>query len=95
MFGGPVGMVGMGLSLVGTIMNLFGGSKTKTQVQTQKETFQVSSKIDITNKRLEMINRDVRAIKQTFETYILQESAYFSESTVSERFGIDSKRLLQ
>lgn len=88
--------IGVPMMIAGSIMSLFGGGKKKTsQTTVQEDTFKVASKIDITNKRLEMVNRDLRAIRQTFETYILKESAYFSENVVSEQFSIDSKRLAQ
>lgn len=90
--GGQV--VGLALMAAGMITSLFGSSKKKsTQVTTKEDTFTVGSKIDITNKRLEMVNRDLTAIRNTIETYILPESAYFSEASVADTFAVDKKRL--
>jgi len=53
----------------------------------------VASKIDVTNSELSIVNRNLVALRQTIETYILPESAYFaSKSNIDDEFSVDSRR---
>jgi hypothetical protein len=67
------------LMILGGILSLFGGlfGKKKTTTQVQEQTIQVGSKIDVTNKQLEIVNRNLVALRQTFEGFILPRSSYF------------------
>lgn len=86
------GVAGMALQLVGSLISAFSGGDKKVDVQTRTDTFKVASKIDITNQRLDIINRNLLAIKDTM-TYMLPESAYFSESVnISDQFSLHARR---
>ena len=88
--GGALGGI---LSLGGMILSLFGGSKKSTAIQEQTQTTQVASKIDVTNKTLNLINRNLVALNQAMTTYILPSSAYFSTATsLSDEFSLAARR---
>lgn len=95
LFAHPVGWVLGGLALGGMALGLFGGKNKKSrdiQIQTQTETQQVASKIDITNKQLEIVNRNLVGLKQVI-TYALPSSAYLSEKTnIEDEFSLSSRR---
>ena len=57
---------------------------------TTEQTRQVTSRIDVTNRELSWVNRNLSALRQDL-VYVLQKSAYFSERT-TESFSIDSRR---
>lgn len=85
--------VGMLMAGVGGIMQMSakGGTTTQIQEQTRTETRQVTSKIDITNKQLEVVNRNLVAMRESME-YIMTSSYYFRERTMEDRYAIDSQR---
>jgi len=85
---GPVGIV---LALGAMIYSLTATTKKWSQTQTQETTKQVGSKIDITNKQLEWVNRNLVALRQEI-TYIMPESAYFSEKQPENLFALNSMR---
>lgn len=92
----PVGWVLGGLALGGMALGLFGKKKKSTttdiQNQIQIEQQQVASKIDITNKQLEIVNRNLVALRQTI-TYILPSSAYTAEKTnIEDQFSLNKRR---
>jgi hypothetical protein len=66
----------------------------QTSTTTQTTNTVVSSKIDITNKNLEIINRNLIALKNSVETYILPNSAYFSakSNTLEDQWALMSSR---
>lgn len=85
----PIGAAMMG---VGMIMGMFNKRK-KTEVQEQTREIRLGSKIDITNKELEFVNRNLIALRATMETYIMPESAYFSEKrNLEDEFSMSSRR---
>jgi TP901 family phage tail tape measure protein len=86
---GPLGLVaGAGL----TIASMFGGKKKVTE-QTQEQTVQIASRIDVTNKKLDVVNRNLVALRAAFETYVLPESAYFSEArNIADNFSLHQRR---
>jgi TP901 family phage tail tape measure protein len=95
MFGGPIGagigaLVGGGISLLGLLKK----PKKTTTVQEETKTFQVASKIDVTNKELQYVNRNLVALRQDIKTYILPSSAYFSENrnTIADQFSLSASR---
>jgi hypothetical protein len=52
----------------------------------------VASRIDVTNAKLELINRNLIALRQDL-TYILPQSAYFAEKrNLEDNFSLDSRR---
>jgi len=90
---------GAGIMLLGLLAGLFGGSSKKSQSQTttsveSRTTEQaVASKIDVTNKQLELVNRNLVAMKATFETYVLPESAFYAEKrNMEDQFSLHARR---
>jgi len=90
---GPVGWIGLGIMAVGMALGMFGGkdsSWSKTETKTSER--RISSRIDITNKNLEVINRNLVALRQEL-TYIMPRSYYFSErDTVEDDFSLSRRR---
>jgi len=91
-------VVGWVLLVVGvllTIASLFmkGKKSEQTSSESKSSEMKVSSKIDITNKQLEIVNRNLVALKNTITTYILPASAYFAEKYgLDEQFAVNSRR---
>jgi len=76
------------LSFLSPFMPLLGGwlgglfeGKKEPQIERKEEdrTTRVESKLDITNKQLEWVNRNLVALRSTMEPYPMPESFYFSE----------------
>jgi TP901 family phage tail tape measure protein len=89
---GPVGwaMLGVGLVIASMIPSLFSKGSESTSSQTSSSV--VSSKINVTNKNLEIINRNLVALRTDIKTYILPNSSYFSAKTsLDEEFSISSR----
>jgi len=78
---------------VGSVMQMFApkDKKVQTKIEEKTETKQVTSRIDISNKQLQLVNRNLLALKDEL-TYIMQTSYYFRERNVEDRFAIDSQR---
>jgi len=90
---GPVGwaMMGVGLMIAAMIPSLLGGEE-KTSTETKTTENKISSRIDVTNKNLEIINRNLIGLRTDIRTYILPSSAYFSSKTsLDEEFSIASR----
>jgi hypothetical protein len=90
---GPVGwaMLGVGMVVASMIPSLLGG-KEKTSVETKTSETKISSRIDVTNKNLDLINRNLIALRTDIRQYILPNSAYFSSKTsLDEEFSISSR----
>lgn len=91
----PVGWtIAIGTTVAGMLMGTLGGKKSsQTQIETRVTESRISSKIDISNKQLEIVNRNLVALRASFETYILPNSAYFAEKTnLSDQFAMSSMR---
>ena len=87
--------VGWALLAASAVMMVMGSSKKKeqTSVEVQTHESRISSKIDISNKQLEIVNRNLVALRTALETYILPQSAYFSEKTnIEDEFALSSLR---
>ena len=83
-----------GILMAGSMLMQMFGKREKTRettVETRTQTKQVTSRIDISNKQLELVNRNLLALKDEI-TYIMQASYYFRERNVEDRFAIDSQR---
>lgn len=92
---GPVGtVVGavVGAAAAG-IAALFRKSKRNIEVQEETRDIQIASKIDVTNNKLDIVNRNLISIKQSFDTYVLPSSAFFGEKrNLEDQFSIASRR---
>lgn len=84
--------LGMLLSLGGMFGGMFGRKKERS-VEERHEEYSVASKIDVTNKELSIVNRNLVAMKNMWAEYILPSSAYFSESrNISDQFSLHARR---
>ena len=82
-------------AITGGILGFLGKGDKKGEAG-DEQTVRVTSKIDITNKELQMVNRNLIGIRRGFEGYIMPESAYFRERTqVESRFQLNEMRGLQ
>jgi len=91
-FLGPLGLAIMAVLMIASLF-MKGPKQTSTQVQTSET--KVGSKIDISNKKLELINRNLIALRNTLETYSLATSAYFSEKqygNIDSEFALSTRR---
>jgi TP901 family phage tail tape measure protein len=89
---GPVGWIALAAVAAGLALTMFssGGEKTSTESRTSTNT--ISSKINVTNKQLELVNRNLIALRTDIRTYILPSSSYFSaKSSLDEEFSISSR----
>jgi len=85
-----MGPLGLGLTFASM---LFSMGKTREQVQEQQRTMQVASRIDVTNKTLDIINRNLIALRSDIRTYILPESAAFAEKqNIEDQFALNARR---
>jgi hypothetical protein len=78
-----------------------GVTNTAMQFKKQKNTTtssstadaQIASKINVTNRNLEIINRNLVALRSDVRTYMLPGSAYFStKRSLDDEFALDSMR---
>lgn len=89
--GGPIGAV-IGAT-VGTVYGFIRGAQSKTTTETQQQTVEITSAIKVSNKELQLVNRNLEGIRRGFEGYWMRTSAYFSERPgVEERFNLDRQR---
>lgn len=80
MAGAMFGPIGMGVgAIVGGLLGAFGSKKDTPE--TQEQTNQITSKIEITNKKLDITNRNLSAIRDKATPYALPESHYFSSDS--------------
>ena len=94
-FWNPVGWILLIVAALMMIGSLFMKDKKAEQESSESRNTEqkVSSKIDITNKQLEIVNRNLVALKNTITTYILPSSAYFAEKMgLDEQFAVNSRR---
>jgi hypothetical protein len=68
------------------------GSK-QTSVQTQTQESKLATKIDISNKSLEMINRNLVDLKSIMTTFVLPDSAYYgTKRNIEDQFSLSARR---
>jgi hypothetical protein len=80
-------------AVVGGTVGFIQGAKSKTEEERLQYNKTIASNINITNNKLDIVNRNLLAIKASIETYILPESSYFSEKNSAElQFSINSSR---
>ena len=79
-FGGPVGVMIGGLigSMVGGLFDQ-GGEEEQIDRKEEQRTTRIASKLEIANKQLEWVNRNLVALRTEQEPYPMPESAYFAE----------------
>ncbi len=84
--GGPIGAV------LGGLYGAIRGGQSKTTEEIQNQTFQVSSRLEVSNKQLQMVNRNLVALRSEL-TFILKPSSYFSEKSggLEDEFSLASK----
>ena len=88
---GPVGWIlAIGLLIAGMFMS----SKAKSvSQQSQTTDNRISSKIDVTNQNLEVINRNLVDLKTAVTTYVLPTSVYFSSKrNIEDEFSLSMRR---
>ena len=104
--GGLSGLLSSSFPVIGSILgigsmlwgNLFGKEEDDEDYSYLAEEHQgvkgVASKIDVTNSELSIVNRNLVALRNTIETYILPSSAYFSEKSgiIEDEFSVDGRR---
>jgi hypothetical protein len=74
-------------------MGLFKKKEKQVQTETQTELKNIASKIQVSNKELQVVNRNLVALKNE-KTFILPESAYFSSKlgNIEDAFSVHSSR---
>ena len=88
------GWIALGIGAIGVALGMFGGKRSKQESsQTSTTENRVASKIDISNKNLEIINRNLLGLKSAIETYMLPSSAYFAEKRgLEDNFSLHMRR---
>jgi TP901 family phage tail tape measure protein len=91
---GPLGWAAIGVMVLGMALGMFGGKKSsQTSVETRTTENAISSKINVTNKNLEIINRNLIGLRTDIRSYILPQSAYFStKRNLDDEFSLMSRR---
>lgn len=89
-----MGPIGLAIGAVLLIASLFMKGAKQTSTQSQTSETKVGSKIDISNKQLQLVNRNLLALKNSLETFALTNSAYFAEKSgsIDANFALSAKR---
>ena len=91
----PVGWILTGALLIGgLLMGSLGGKKSQqTSVTTSTQENAISSKISVSNKQLELVNRNLIALRTDIRSYILPSSSYFSAKSgnIENEYSIMSR----
>ena len=83
-------IAGMALMMGSSLM---GKMKSKTEVTESQRTLQITSRINVTNKKLDIVNRNLVELKNTMETYLLPGSAYFAEKrNIEDQYSLHARR---
>ena len=85
-----LGPLGLALAVGGLIAGMFNTPPKWRRESEQTAIKEITSKIDVTNKQLEWVNRNLVALRQEL-TYIMPRSYYFSFSE-NDRFAISASR---
>lgn len=92
-FWNPVGWVLLVIAAVLTIASLFMKGAKQQSSQSQTTESKIASKIDISNKSLEIVNRNLVDLKTAITTFVLPNSAYFSEKrNVEDLWSLSARR---
>ena len=91
--GAALGPIGIGL-VIGSLLFSSFSKKKQTTVDEQTTETRVGSKIDLTNKQLEVVNRNLIAIDNHLQdVFALPGSTFFSErSDLVDQFSVNSRR---
>lgn len=86
-------IIGAGVGLLGGLFGLFRRPKSTTTVREETKDFQVASRVDVTNNKLDIVNRNLVALKQSFDTFVLPESAAFAtKNSIEDNFSLAARR---
>lgn len=89
--GGPIGAVIGGV--VGATMGFVKGAQSKTTSETAQQIIETNSILKLSQKELQIVNRNLEGIRRGFEGFWHTRSEYFSERRgIEERFSLDSQR---
>jgi len=93
---GPLGWTVLAAGLIiGSVMmgSMFNKKQVSTQVETKTMEQSLASRIDVSNSKLELINRNLVALRTTMETYIMPSSYYFSAArNIEDEFSLSARR---
>jgi len=95
MAGSMFGPWGMAIgAVVGGVMGAIQSGKKKKDIppEIKQQTIEITSRLNVSNRELQIVNRNLENIRKGFEGFIFQRSAYFSESRASEEFASDKSR---
>lgn len=86
-------LLGLAVSTAGSLFSLFKKPKRTTTSEESTQNLQIASRIDITNNKLDIVNRNLVALKNSFDTFVLPESAAFAtKSTIEDNFSLNARR---
>ena len=88
---GFLGPLGIALMIGGMIMSSMQEAPTTRREEVKEQTRQISSRIDISNKQLDFVNRNLVSLREEL-TFIMSKSFYFSERDEVTNFAIGSAR---
>ncbi len=89
--GNPYGIVAGAILTVASMFMRSPTGQNTTEIKTTESA--LSSKIDVTNKSLEVINRNLIGLRTDMRTYILPSSSYWSEkNSLDEEFSLSARR---
>lgn len=89
--GGPIGAVIGGA--IGATVGAIQGGKSKTTEEWETTTNQITSRIDVTNKQLQIVNRNLIGLRTEIKTFMMPTSSYFSEKdSLESNFAVSARR---
>lgn len=89
---GPVGWIALASLAAGLAISMFSGKDKQESTSSRTSSSTISSKINVTNKQLELVNRNLIALRTDIRSYILPQSSYFSaKRSLDEEFNISSR----
>lgn len=86
-------VLGTAVGVLGGLFSLFRKPKRTVDIKEENRSFQIASKIEVTNNKLDVVNRNLVAIKGALETFILPDSAFFStKRNLEDQFALNTRR---
>lgn len=94
MAGSMFGVWGMVIGAVvgGVLGAIQGKKKNDGSPEIKTQTIEITSRLNISNKELQLANRNLEGIKRGVEAFAFSRSAYFSESRSAEEFASNRVR---